>query len=148
MQCMWCIRLWCWLFSGAAKDYSPYPESEFKEFIAKLSSDLIRNGFRIVNGYGLGIGNEVVAGAVQELKDMHKPVDGNLIVRPFPQGIADSPDLRKAYREEMISLAGVSLFFMGNKEDAGVIIRSPGVRSDYDNSIKHGNLLVRVGMTR
>lgn len=134
--------------SGAATEYLPYPDSDFKGFITELSSDLIRNGFRIVNGYGLGIGNEVVAGAVQELKDMHKPVDGNLVVRPFPQGIADSPGLRQAYREEMISLAGVSLFFMGNKKDAaGAKINSPGMRSEYEISKSHGNFLIPVGMT-
>ena len=41
-------------------------------------------GFRIVNGYGLGFGNEVLAGAMEELNDEHRPVDGNLIMPPIP----------------------------------------------------------------
>lgn len=135
--------------SGAATNYSPFSESDFKEFISKLSADLIRNSFRIVNGYGLGLGNEVIAGALQELKDLHKPVDGNLIICPFPQGLADSSDVWSDYREEMISLTGVGLFFMGNKIEkaTGAQINSPGVRSEYEISKNHDNFLVPVGMT-
>jgi hypothetical protein len=135
--------------SGAATNYSPFSELDFKEFISKLSADLIRNGFRIVNGYGLGLGNEVIAGALQELKDLHKPVDGNLIIRPFPQGLTDPSDMWSVYREEMISLTGVGLFFMGNKIDkaTGIQINSPGVRSEYEISKNHNNFLVPVGMT-
>lgn len=135
--------------SGAATNYSPFSESEFKGFISKLSADLIRNNFRIVNGYGLGLGNEVIAGALQKLKDLHKPVDGNLIIRPFPQGLADPSDAWSVYREEMISLTGVALFFMGNKIDkaTGAQINSSGVRSEYNISKNHCNFLVPVGMT-
>lgn len=135
--------------SGAATYYSPFSESEFKGFISKLSADLIRNNFRIVNGYGLGLGNEVIAGALQKLKDLHKPVDGNLIIRPFPQGLADPSDAWSVYREEMISLTGVALFFMGNKIDkaTGAQINSSGVRSEYNISKNHCNFLVPVGMT-
>lgn len=135
--------------SGAAINYSPFSESDFKEFVSKLSADLIRNGFRIVNGYGLGLGNEVIAGALQKLKDLHKPVDGNLIIRPFPQGLADPSEAWSVYREEMISLTGVALFFIGNKIDkaTGAQINSPGVRSEYDISKSHGSFLIPVGMT-
>lgn len=117
--------------------------------MSDLSADLIRNGFRIVNGYGLGLGNEVIAGALQELKKLHKPVENNLIIRPFPQGIADRAMLWPIYRKEMISMTGVSLFFIGNKYDDATKtqINSPGVRNEYEISKEHDNFLVPVGMT-
>ena len=118
-------------------------------FISNLSADLIRNGYRIVNGYGLGLGNEVIAGALQELDRLHKPVDGNLIIRPFPQGIPDPRAVWPQYRKEMISLTGISLFFIGNKEDKtiGGTINSPGVRNEYEISKEHNNFLIPVGAT-
>ena len=136
--------------SGAAYEYAPYGEKDFKQFISDLSSELIKNGFRIVNGYGLGLGNEVIAGALLELKKQHKPVDGNLIIRPFPQGIANPADVWPAYRKEMISLTGVTLFFMGNKEESkgsGKVINSPGCRNEYEISEANGNFLIPVGAT-
>lgn len=135
--------------SGAACDYTPYSEMEFKQFISDLSYDIIKNGFRIVNGYGLGLGNEVLAGAMTALADMHKPVDGNLTVRPFPQGISDPKALWTSYRNEMISKTGVTLFFIGNKIDkaTGKQINSPGVREEYEISKVHNNYLIPVGAT-
>ena len=136
--------------SGAAYDYSPYGEDDFKQFVIDLSGELIKNGFRIVNGYGLGLGNEVIAGALLELKKLHKPVDGNLTIRPFPQGIPDPAVVWPAYREEMITLTGVTLFFMGNKEEtkgSGKMINSPGCRNEYDISKDNGNFLIPVGAT-
>ena len=135
--------------SGAAQDYSPYGEDAFKEFIRELSTDIIRNGFRIVNGYGLGLGNEVLSGAMTALNDLHKPVDGNLTVRPFPQGISDPKALWTSYRNEMISRTGVTLFFVGNKIDktSGMQVNSPGVREEYEISKAHGNYLIPVGAT-
>lgn len=136
--------------SGAAYEYAPYGEKDFKQFISDLSSELIKNGFRIVNGYGLGLGNEVISGALLELKKQHKPVDGNLIIRPFPQGIANPADVWPAYRKEMISLTGVTLFFMGNKEESkgsGKVINSPGCRNEYEISEANGNFLIPVGAT-
>lgn len=136
--------------SGAAYDYSPFGETNFKSFISNLSGELIKNGFRIVNGYGLGLGNEVIAGALLELKKQHKPVDGNLTIRPFPQGIPNPKDVWPLYRKEMISLTGVTLFFMGNKEDpkgSGNVINSPGCRDEYEISKASGNFLMPVGAT-
>lgn len=135
--------------SGAVHDYSPFGEDEFKRFVIQLSGDLVRNGFRIVNGYGLGLGNEVLAGAAWELNRLHKPLDGNLIIRPFPQGMPDREKVWEDYRYDMISRAGVSLFLMGNKMDVatGKPVNSPGVRKEYEISKRQNGFLVPVGAT-
>ena len=135
--------------SGAAVEYGTYKEDAIKEFLRNLSKDIIKGGFRIVNGYGLGFGNEVLAGAVEELNDEHRPVDGNLIVKPFPQGIPDSQVLWSHYRTEMITSTGITLFFLGNKKDktTGNTILSNGMREEFEISKKHGNILIPVGAT-
>lgn len=134
--------------SGAAVKYDPYKESEFKEFVKSLCADIIQHGFRIVTGYGLGLGNEVIAGAVGELNKEHKPVDGNLFIFPFPQGFKDKEDIWPQYRKEMISLTGVTLFLLGNKNKGdGNLKNSDGVRQEYEISKKNGNFLIPVGAT-
>ena len=76
-------------------------------------------------------------------------MDGNLIIRPFPQGVSDSDKLRQIYREDMISLTGVSLFLKGNRLDkaTGKTINSPGVRKEYEISKSNNNFLIPVGAT-
>lgn len=135
--------------SGAAVKYDPYDEHEFKQFVRILCADFIKHGFRIVTGYGLGLGNEVISGAIEQLNKEHKPIDGNLIVFPFPQGFMNKKDAWPKYRKEMISLAGVTLFFLGNKidRDTGKFILSDGVRQEYEISKDLGNYLIPVGAT-
>ena len=134
--------------SGAAHEYGNYSETDFKAFLRKLSYDLISHDFRIVNGYGLGFGNEVVAGAMEAINDMHKTVDGNLTILPFPQNIPDPVKMWQIHRENMISKTGVTLFFLGNKIDkSGKVIPSNGMQSEYDISKANGNFLIPVGAT-
>ncbi len=136
-------------FSGAAAEYGKYEESQVREFVRKLSASIIHEGFRIVNGYGLGFGNEVLAGAISQLNEKHKPIDGNLFMRPFPQGEKDFKALWRKYREDMISLTGVSIFLLGNKIDkkTNEIIKSDGMREEYEISMTNGNLLIPIGAT-
>ena len=135
--------------SGAACDYTPYKEDDVKTFISNLSASIINKGFRIVNGYGLGFGNEVISGAIQALNLLHKPIDGNLIIRPFPQGLDNPQSYWPQYRREMISLTGISIFLFGNKIDknTGGLIDSTGMRQEYEISKTNGNFLIPVGAT-
>ncbi len=135
--------------SGAAHEYSPYTEDEFKNFIKDLSADLIRNGYRIVNGYGLGMGNEVIDGALRALNELRKPIDGNLIIRPFPQGDKAIKKKWAEYRKDMISKTGVTLFLIGNKLEgkSNKLVLSDGMKEEYDISKEHGNFLIPVGAT-
>ena len=135
--------------SGAAAEYGQYGEMPIKAFIRKLSASIIHEGFRIVNGYGLGFGNEVLAGALSQLKADHKPIDGNLFMRPFPQDIPDPKSYWPQYRREIISMTGISIFLLGNKidKDTNRLNNSSGVEAEYNISKEHGNILVPVGAT-
>lgn len=134
--------------SGAATFYDTFPENEVKNFVRDLSSALIHEGFRIINGYGLGFGNEVIAGAMSQLEKEKRHIDGNLIIRPFPQGISDHKEMWKQHRTDMISHTGISIFLFGNKKDIdGKKINSNGMQEEYDISKQHGNFLIPVGAT-
>jgi len=135
--------------SGAAHDYAPHGENAYKDFITRLSAGIIQRGYRIVTGYGLGIGNEIINGAVSELNKMHKPIDGNLIVHPFPQGDASIQAFWKSYREEMISKCGVVIFLLGNKinKATGKLELSNGMENEYEIAKSHACFLIPVGAT-
>lgn len=137
--------------SGSANEYGDYNEKEALEFIQKLSSELIAREYKIISGFGLGVGSAVIIGALEEIY-MHKKDlnEDQLLLRPFPQGI-ENETTRQAlwakYREDMISRAGVSIFVFGNKLSNGKIVIANGVKSEYEIAHKNHNLIVPVGCT-
>lgn len=96
--------------SGAAAEYEPDGKEAYEEFISKLSGLLIHKGFKIVSGYGLGVGSAVISGALSEIyHNQKKSLTDQLILRPFPQG-DDAKAMWEAYRQDMISYSGISIF--------------------------------------
>ncbi|MBP7359775.1 MAG: SIR2 family protein [Prevotella sp.] len=134
--------------SGAAAEYGRFCETDTKKFIRELSADIISKGKRIVTGFGLGIGNDVISGAISQLNKEGKPIDGNLVIYPFPQGGSDIIKMWNDYRKEMISKCGVSLFLLGNKRGKeGNIIQSEGMATEYEIAKDNNNFLIPVGAT-
>lgn len=133
--------------SGAATEYKPEGKDEYEKFISQLSGRLIREGFKIVSGYGLGVGSAVISGALSEIyHEQKKKLTNQLILRPFPQG-NDAKKMWKNYRKDMISCSGISIFLLGNKSEKGTIVLSDGMRSEYELSKEQGNFLIPVGRT-
>ena len=133
--------------SGAAAEYAPDGKDEYERFISKLSGRLIHEGFKIVSGYGLGVGSAVISGALSEIYfNQKKSLSNQLILRPFPQG-EDSKKLWTKYREDMISFSGISVFLLGNKIEQENIVLSNGMQEEYDISKEQGNFLIPIGRT-
>lgn len=140
--------------SGSAHDYNPLQELEAQEFISKLSSRLIEENKTIVSGFGLGVGNLVISGALEKIymsKRLYQ--HDQLILRPFPFSSTPSTtdnlkELWKQYRTDMIALTGISIFIFGNKlSDNGEIINADGVYEEFLISKQKGNLIIPVGAT-
>lgn len=89
--------------SGAANEYGTYTREEYEKFISDLTETLVRNGYRIVSGYGLGVGSAVISGVLNEVYwHQHKSLTNELLLRPFPQGDDDIKALWSQYRRDMI----------------------------------------------
>lgn len=135
------------LISGSAHEYGTWPLAQAESFVRALSQALIRNDNRIVSGFGLGVGSQVITGALEELyQHQGKRLHDQLILRPFPQG----PDAQKQweyYRHEMIAHAGVAVFVFGNKLEAGKVISANGVRREFEIAKDKGLLLIPIGAT-
>ena len=103
--------------SGAAAEYKPNGKEAYEKFISKLSGRLICEGYKIVSGYGLGVGSAVISGALYEIyHKQKKSLTDQLILRPFPQG-DDAKEMWEIYRQDMISYSGISIFLLGNKKE-------------------------------
>lgn len=137
--------------SGSAAEYGEYSKKEGIELIELLSNKLIAGDCNIISGFGVGVGSAVITGALREIYINRSSVnDGRLLLRPFPQGIADEDTrqaLWKRYREDMISRAGVSVFLFGNKLEEGKVVLANGMKSECEIAVEQHNLLVPVGCT-
>ena len=133
--------------SGAAEDYSPYSQQDVEEFVSSLSQEILKLGYRIVTGFGLGIGSSVISGSIKYLMEQNLKIDEDyLILRPFPQN-KEGKELWSAWREDMISYAGISIFLFGNKLQDGNVVLSDGVQEEFDISKRNENVLIPVAST-
>ena len=136
--------------SGASHEYGTYTREEYEKFISDLSETLVRNGYRIISGYGLGVGSAVISGVLNEVYGhQHKSLTNELLLRPFPQGDDDIKALWSQYRRDMIRNSGISLFILGNKLDinTGKLLLSNGMQEEYDLSKEQGNFLLPIAAT-
>ena len=137
--------------SGAAQEYSPFEREEAESFIRGLARRLVSKDFRIVSGFGKGVGDAVISGALQEIyMNTHKKSIEQLILRPFPQEVFDGQDKKtiwNKYRKDMLDYSGISIFLFGNRLNYGEVISSGGVREEFEIARAKGLFLLPVGAT-
>lgn len=133
--------------SGSAHDFAPLGEDNFRELCRQLGRELIRREFNVVSGYGLGVGGDVILGAMQTLK---KNDDERLQLWPFPQEVPSGTDRAKfwtEYREKMISPCGICVVLAGNKFDGTAVVPAGGVREEVQIAQAAGKAIIPVGAT-
>lgn len=138
--------------SGSAEEYGIWNRNDAQVFIHSLSKNIVQAGFRIVNGFGWGVGSAVINGALEaayEKPDRYS--EDQLIMKPFPQyetGEKKLPELWEEYRQKMISLAGIALIIFGNKKDEkGNIIPANGVKREFEIAISQGLIPIPIAAT-
>src|SRR4030065_548622 len=101
--------------SGSASDFSPMGRERVEKLARNIGQGIIRKGYNLVSGLGLGIGGGVILGAMEELYTDDKSEFGDrTTLRPFPQepprGMTQETFLTR-HREDMIANAGVKGHF-------------------------------------
>ncbi len=137
--------------SGAAHEYGSFKKTEAESLIYNFSNKLAEKNYKIISGFGLGIGSSVINGTLAYVYGNNKGhLDDYLIMRPFPQNITDS-DARKLawknYRELMLKEAGIAVFFFGNKFVEGEIVNSDGLIQEFEIALSLGLKVIPVGCT-
>ncbi|MFK8399914.1 SIR2 family protein [Pseudomonas sp. BGr12] len=138
--------------SGAAHDYSPWSEAESENFVYELSKAISRDQYRVISGFGLGIGSAVITGVLEETIMTGGRLDNDqLILRPFPQsqtGVRPLHELWTEYRRNMLAHAGIAIFLFGNKlTTQGRTELSGGIQEEFEIAVENGIFVVPVGIT-
>lgn len=136
--------------SGSAEEYGRWNRENANNFVYRLSYELAKK-YKIVTGFGLGIGSSVINGVLEHLyKTDYRHLDDALILRPFPQNPPPNSDLGELwqkYRQEILSNAGIAIFMFGNKVVDGKIVQADGVRKEFDIAISKGVKVIPIGAT-
>src|ERR1700722_13851127 len=131
--------------SGSAYEYGRFGD-EGKDFIRVLSKTLLHNGFKIISGFGYGVGNHVLEGALDEIYLGQKErLTDQLRVFPFPlmNGLTDT--IHSSYRDDMISQAGTAIFLFGNKLEDISVRYADGMKKEFEIARSYQALLIPVG---
>lgn len=135
------------LVSGSAADFAPLGEEKFHQLCRALGTALIKNDFNIISGFGIGVGSDVLMGAIQALPRNN---DERLKLWPFPRGVSDATkraELWTEYRRRIISEAGICLVVGGNKLVNGQVIAAGGVREEASLTWGSGKIVLPIGAT-
>ncbi|SAL18542.1 hypothetical protein AWB64_01261 [Caballeronia sordidicola] len=137
--------------SGSADELNGWDEKDVHEFLFSLGRILIQKGYRLVSGFGLGISNELLSGAIEQIYAQRQGhIQDHLVVRPFPRAIADD-NKRKAFwhefRTDLISQAGIALFLFGNTRLDGKIVHADGVDKEFRIAQSLDLVMLPVGAT-
>ncbi len=132
--------------SGSAYEYGPLGD-EGQSFIRELSRGLLKNDFKIISGFGAGVGNFVVEAALDEIYTVRKEkMTDQLKVFPFPTRAAALLETIQAdYRQDIISQAGIAIFLFGNKLEDISIREADGMQKEFDIARSCKALLIPVG---
>lgn len=139
--------------SGSVADYAPWSQDEVEDFLRSIGELLVKKKKRIVSGLGVGVGNSVVSGAVEQAYTQeHVNLHSLLEVRPFPLRISaasDRDEIWAAYRLELVRAAGIALFLFGNKADpaGGPAVSANGMRAEFELAYQNGLFVVPIGGT-
>jgi len=140
--------------SGSAYEYGTFGESG-QIFIRDLTTSLLRHNFKVISGFGMGVGNYVIESALTEiyLEKKERSTD-YLRVYPFPIPLEQNLDgtlparagtIHQHYRDDMLSGAGIAIFLFGNKLEDICIREADGMWKEFEIARSNGSVLIPVG---
>jgi hypothetical protein len=138
--------------SGSARIGSPeFPEDRLRELSHCLGREIIARDFNLVSGFGRGLGDHVVLGALEAIYSVTKGRERNRVtIRPFPRTTSSNlpqGQQNRKHREDLISQAGVVFFLAGNRDYQGQIVTSTGVLEEFEICYDLKRIPIPIGCT-
>lgn len=138
--------------SGSISDYNEnWSEEKVNQYCYDLSSFLISKDYKIISGFGLGIGSSVINGALDQIyKTKYRHVSEHLGLFPFPQNDNGEKPLKERWtenREQMISESGVCIFLFGNKLVDGKVELASGMMEEFQIAKEKGKIIIPIAST-
>jgi hypothetical protein len=118
----------------------------------EIGREAIRRNFNVVSGFGLGVGNMFLLGAMEAAyRDKETYLLDRIMFRPFPQLPMDAPqrkELYSTYRQDILSSAGTVIFLGGVRLDEHSEEQiGQGVLEEFEIATKLGKYPIPVGAT-
>lgn len=141
------------LISGSAEEYGAFGEKRAVEFLHDMSKAISGHSYRILSGFGWGVGSAVINGVLDNMQaEKTQNMDSYLILRPFPQFETKGKNLKELwsdYRNKFIPLAGIALFVFGNRKNKSnnMIELAGGVIEEFEIAVASGLKVIPVGAT-
>ncbi|MBK8945387.1 MAG: SIR2 family protein [Ignavibacteriae bacterium] len=137
--------------SGSAVKYGSWSEIKANTFMHDLSKSLVEKDYKIVSGFGIGVGGTIINGALEAIfESKYKNSSNYLELRPFPQfksGKITLHELWEKYRHDMISKSGIAIFLFGNKFNKKKVIQAKGVYREYQIAKELDLSIIPIGST-
>lgn len=122
-----------------------------KLFASSLVQQLVADGLHITSGYGVEIGNAIISGVLNEVKQKkYAHFDEYLRLYPFPQPKpgGNFKELWHNYRVEIIKDCGAIVFIFGNKIDKeGNKIVADGMFDEYEVARNQNTIMIPIAST-
>jgi Sir2- and TIR-associating SLOG family len=115
-----------------------------------LGSEIIKRGYNLVSGFGLGIAGACIIGAHGQARcERSGRVGQRLRLHPFPQEFKSDAELKQSYtdfRKELINESGATIFIAGNKFDqkTQTIVVADGVLEEFELAKAQSHILIPV----
>lgn len=117
--------------SGAFSSFIPEIEEYSHDLARNLSSSLLKNDYRIVNGIGRRFGTHLIGYANEYLaKQGIKDIEKHLIVKPFVGNTKDADQEKYQLRKKVIEQCGAAIFVFGEMNVNSSIAKS-GVMEEF-----------------
>lgn len=121
------------------------------KFCHDLALKLLKNNFKIINGYGLTIGPSLINGCCDYI--LNNCVESNLLsdvisLSPFPLPMYEGQDVspyQQLIREQMAEKAPITIVIYGKKKNAP--IPSDGMKAEFNMCLNNNHILLPVGYT-
>lgn len=130
--------------SGAFSSHKTEVEEYSHNLSRKLTSHLLDNDYRIVNGIGRRFGTHLIGYANEHLaKQGIKDIERYLIVKPFVGLGKDSPQEKKRMRKEVINKCGAVIFVFGDLDGNSVDGKS-GVMEEFNIACEQHKTIIPI----
>lgn len=138
--------------SGSISNFNTtWSEEKVNQFCYNLASSLVSRNYKIISGFGLGVGSSVINGALDEIyKTKYRHVSEHLGLFPFPQHDDGEKSIAERWtdnRNQMISEAGVCIFIFGNKKVNGEVVSASGMMEEFRIAKERGKIIIPIGST-
>lgn len=137
--------------AGSCRNYEPWDSKKAYEVLYKTGYQLIKDGYKISTGLIEGVGPQLVNGALTAIEENKLNIESVLSIKTLPliKG-SDAhiiPNAKNNFQKNMISQAGIILFFWGNQYYDGKLEISRGVLHDYERALAHQKYVIPIAST-